>query len=209
MHSRVPARTSTLLAGFVVAVTCVAPALPARAAPSPPFEITFPQETSATDFSSTFGASRSGGRRHKGNDLMAPRMTEVYAVAGGTVIHVGVNRLSGRNLRIQHEDGWTSHYVHLNNDNPGTDDGDAPWSLTVAPGVEVGMQVEAGQLVAWVGDSGNAEWTAPHTHFELHQDGRAVNPYEMLRDAFERAVEEKEWLEKYLPLQELPEFEME
>jgi len=171
----------------MIGVAGLMPALAAGAhATRPPFAIVFPQETSKTHFSSSFGDSRSGGRRHRGNDLLAPKMTEVYAVADGTVIHADTNRLSGRNITIDHGDGWTSHYVHLNNDNPGTDDGDAPWALTVAPGVEVGMAVEAGQLIGWVGDSGNAEWTNPETHFEVRIDDRAIDPYEILVDAFER-----------------------
>jgi murein DD-endopeptidase MepM/ murein hydrolase activator NlpD len=182
----------------LVGAAGLVPALPAHAAAQPPFELTFPQETSETYFSNTFGAGRSGGRRHHGIDLMASRMVEVYAVAPGTVIHVGTNRLSGRNVRIQHEDGWTSHYVHLNNDTPGTDDGDASWALTVAPGVEEGMQVEAGQLIAWVGDSGNAEWTAPHTHFELRDNGQVINPYSLLVDAFDRDREHEERLATHL-----------
>jgi len=121
-------------------------------------------------------------------------MTEVYAVADGVVIHVGTSRLSGRNLRIEHIDGWTSHYVHLNNDNPGTDDGDAPWSLTVAPGIWVGSEVKQGQLIAWVGDSGNAESTTPHTHFELRKDNRAINPYGILQEAYERDRDHEEWI---------------
>ncbi|HET9260030.1 MAG TPA: M23 family metallopeptidase [Acidimicrobiia bacterium] len=187
MHSRVPR-----LISFVTAVSLGAAALlpvgPALATAEPPFELTFPQETSKTWFTSSYGDHRSGGRSHKGNDLIAPRMTEVYAAAAGTVIHVGTNRLSGRNVRIEHQDGWTSHYVHLNNDNPGTDDGDAPWTLTVAPGVEVGMHVEAGQLIGWVGDSGNAEGTTPHTHFELRVDDKPINPFALLTDAYERKV---------------------
>jgi murein DD-endopeptidase MepM/ murein hydrolase activator NlpD len=176
-----------LVAVVAVGVVGIIPATPAGASPNvPPFEITFPQEVSKTHFSSTFGAYRSGGRRHKGNDLMAPRMTEVYAVAAGTVIDVGTNRLSGRNVKIDHGSGWNSYYLHLNNDNPGTDDGDAPWTLTAAPGVEVGKVVEAGQLIGWSGDSGNAEWTSPHTHFEIRLNGRAVNPFSLLRDAYER-----------------------
>ncbi|HUF16301.1 MAG TPA: M23 family metallopeptidase [Acidimicrobiia bacterium] len=178
----------TLAIGIVVS-----PVLPAQADTTPPFEIVFPQEVSKTQFSSTYGASRSGGRRHNGNDLMATRMTEVYAVGDGTVIHVGVNRLSGRNVKIEHAEGWTSYYLHLNNDNIGTDDGRADWTFTVAPAIEVGMPVKAGQLIAWVGDSGNAEGTTPHTHFELRRNGRPINPYSILRDAFERGwhVEER------------------
>ncbi len=195
MHSRVPFRLVPFVLA-VVAVTVVTslPALPVSADTEPPFEIAFPQDTSKTYFDDTYGDHRSGGRSHKGNDLLAPRMTEVYAAADGIVIHVGTSRLSGRNLRIEHEDGWTSHYVHLNNDNIGADDGDAPWTLTLAPGVELGRRVVKGQLIAWVGDSGNAEGTTPHTHFELRSDGRPVNPYSILKEAFERDRDHEEWI---------------
>ncbi len=185
MHSRVPKSLSFVLA-TTLAVSIVMTARPARASTEPPFEIAFPQEVAKTNFSSTYGDRRSGGRSHKGNDLLAPRMTEVYAAADGTVIHVGESRLAGRNVRIEHVGGWTSYYVHLNNDNIGTDDGDAPWTLTIAPGIEVGMTVKKGQLIGWVGDSGNAENTTPHTHFELRNgNGRTINPYSLLVDAYE------------------------
>ena len=197
MHSRVLKRVLTAVATVAIGVV-FSVALPARAHTDPPFEVVFPQETSKTYFSSSFGDYRSGGRSHKGNDLMAPRLTEVYALADGVVFYVGINRLSGRNLKIDHGDGWESYYLHLNNDNPGTDDGDAPWSLTVAPGIEEGAAVAAGQLIGWVGDSGNAEWTAPHTHFEIHHDGRAVNPYAILTDAYEREVAAEHYLEMLL-----------
>jgi murein DD-endopeptidase MepM/ murein hydrolase activator NlpD len=195
LHSRVVTRVGPWTIVATLMLSTMLFTQPAVAAPNdPPFEVVFPQDVSETYFSSTYGARRSGGRRHKGNDLMAPRMTEVYAVADGVVIHVDTNRLSGRNVRILHEDGWTSYYVHLNNDTPGTDDGDAPWSLTVAPGIEVDSTVVSGQLIGWVGDSGNAEGSAPHTHFELHRDGRAVDPYEILSEAQARAIEREAWL---------------
>lgn len=189
MHPPVRKRLLAVVAVVVVGVGGVSSALPAQASPNPPFELTFPQEPEKTEFSSTYGAARSGGRSHKGNDLLAPRLTEVYAAAAGKVDYVGTNRLSGRNLKIDHGDGWVTHYVHLNNDNPGTDDGNAPWTLTVAPGIEVGKRVEAGQLIGWVGDSGNAEWTTPHTHFEIRIDGTAINPYDLLVDAYERDLQ--------------------
>jgi murein DD-endopeptidase MepM/ murein hydrolase activator NlpD len=198
----------------VVGVGFVVTAQPASASPNvPPFEITFPQEIGPTEFRSTFGAVRSGGRSHKGNDLMAPRMTEVYAVADGVVTYVGLNNLSGRNVKIQHEGGWSSYYLHLNNDNNGTDDGDAPWSLTVAAGIEKGRRVKAGQLIAWVGDSGNAEWTAPHTHFEIRKDGIPLDPYPMLMDAIENARARREALRMLnlidLSDHEIPNYEIE
>ncbi len=167
---------------FVFALTAKAEA----ATSDPPFEVKFPQDTSVTEFDSTFGARRSGGRRHKGNDLMAPKMTAVYAIADGYVETVSDGRSSGRYLTIVHAEGWSSSYMHLNNDDPGTDNGRASWEHTLAPGVFEGAFVQSGQLIGYVGDSGNAEWTGSHTHFELLYQGRAVNPYEILSDAWER-----------------------
>jgi murein DD-endopeptidase MepM/ murein hydrolase activator NlpD len=160
---------------------------PAQAATSePPFELHFPQELTGTDWGSTFGSARSGGRRHKGNDLMAPKMTHVYAAADGVVVTVSDGSSSGRYLTIEHDAGWSTTYMHLNNDDPGTDNGSADWSLTLAPGVQEGASVTAGQLIAFVGDSGNAEWTGSHTHFELRLDNMAIDPYNILVESWER-----------------------
>lgn len=188
MPSRVLTRLFAMICAVVVAVT-VTPASPAAAnTHQPPFEIVFPQDPGPTEFSDSFGDPRSGGRSHKGTDLLAVRMTEIYSIGPGTVSYVGTNNLSGRNVKIDHGDGWESYYVHLNNDNIGTDDGRASWSLTVAPGIEEKVEVEAGQLIGWVGDSGNAEGTTPHTHFELRIHGRAINAYSLLVQAYERAL---------------------
>ena len=148
-----------------------------------PFDFRFPQEIDETTFSNTWGARRSGGRRHRGTDLMAEKMTEVYAFADGVVAKIGDSRRAGRYIVIEHDEVWDSYYIHLNNDNPGTDDGEAEWSLTVATGIEVGSHVVAGQLIGWVGDSGNAERSGAHTHFELRKGGRNLNPYHVLKQA--------------------------
>lgn len=190
-----PKRKSTrivsLLSALGILFTLLLPHSPADAhSDQPPFEIRFPQEVMQTDFGSTFGASRSGGRRHKGNDLMAPKMTEVYAAADGIVTTITVSGNAGRYLIIDHSEGWSTTYMHLNNDTPGTDDGSADWHFTVAPGIEVGTAVTSGQLIGYVGDSGNAEWTGSHTHFELRHDGLAVNPFSILEAAAERALTE-------------------
>jgi murein DD-endopeptidase MepM/ murein hydrolase activator NlpD len=174
-----------LLAGIGAAV--VLTSLPALAAPEPPFEIRFPQETQVTVFTSSFGAGRSGGRRHTGNDLMAPKMTQVYAAADGVITVVDTSRLAGRYIEIDHGGGWSTRYIHLNNDDPGTDDGNAAWALTVVPGLVAGSRVKAGQQIAWVGDSGNAEWTGSHTHFEIAFEGREIDPYPYLEEAYFRA----------------------
>jgi murein DD-endopeptidase MepM/ murein hydrolase activator NlpD len=176
--------SAVAIAGFGALTFFASPSPAGASQDGPPFELRFPQELSATDFSSTFGAGRSSGRRHQGNDLMAPKMTEVYAVADGVVETVRSSGNAGRYLVIAHEAGWTSSYMHLNNDTPGTDNGRADWQYTLAPAIDEGTVVSAGELIAWVGDSGNAEWTGSHTHFELRHEGRAVNPYGLLVTAF-------------------------
>lgn len=178
----------TLALSTLIVVGATVPALPAAAASEPPFVLRFPQDPVPTVFSSTFGASRSSGRRHQGNDLMAPKLTHVYAAAAGIVTVIDTHGSAGRYVEIQHEAGWTTRYIHLNNDDPGTDNGGADWSLTLVPGLEVGSHVEAGQHIGYVGDSGNAEWTGSHTHFELAHDGGEVDPYPVLKDAYARAI---------------------
>jgi hypothetical protein len=128
-----------------------------------------------------------GTEDHHAQDIMAPKMTEVYAVATGTVTWIGSTCCT---ITIAHDDGWQSHYVHLNNDTPGTDDGQG-WGI--APGIVAGTRVERGQLIGWVGDSGNAEETAPHLHFELkapdpdsgygYYSGVSVDSFESLKEA--------------------------
>ncbi|MET0565994.1 MAG: M23 family metallopeptidase [Acidimicrobiia bacterium] len=178
----------TLALSTLIVVGATVPALPAAAASEPPFVLRFPQDPVPTVFSSTFGASRSSGRRHQGNDLMAPKLTHVYAAAAGIVTVIDTHGSAGRYVEIQHEAGWTTRYIHLNNDDPGTDNGGADWSLTLVPGLEVGSHVDAGQHIGYVGDSGNAEWTGSHTHFELAHDGGEVDPYPVLKDAYARAI---------------------
>lgn len=174
-----------LIAVLVAGIVLVPAPAPAS---EPDFVVeVFPHLDPDTHFSDTWGAARSGGRRHKGTDISAEKLTPVVAVADGFVELVRTGSwLSGNYVTLRHADGWTSWYLHLNNDNPGTDDGDAPLDLTFAAGLQVGDFVEAGQLIGFVGDSGNAEPTVPHTHFELRHDDRAVNPYPYLLAAWER-----------------------
>jgi murein DD-endopeptidase MepM/ murein hydrolase activator NlpD len=172
----------------LIVVGATVPALPAEAASEPPFVLEFPQDPQPTVFSSTFGASRSSGRAHQGNDLMAPKLTHVYAAAAGIVTVIDTHGSAGRYVEIQHRAGWSTRYLHLNNDDPGTDNGRADWSLTLVPGLGVGSHVEAGQHIGFVGDSGNAESTGSHTHFELAHEGGEVDPYPVLKDAYARAI---------------------
>ncbi len=146
----------------------------------------FPHGRQATNYSDSWGAGRSGGRRHQGTDMLAEKGIEILAVAGGTITRMrGDGGLSGYGIVIDHG-GWESHYLHLNNDTPGTDDGNGGPENAFAPGLVEGMEVAAGDVIGYVGDSGNAEGTSPHTHFELHIGGSAVNPYRYVVDVEER-----------------------
>ena len=134
----------------------------------------------------SFGDPRPGGRSHEGVDILADKLEPVVAVADGTVRWV-MNERGGRccSLEIRHPDGWRTRYIHLNNDSPGTDDGRV---VGVVPGLERGSEVHAGEVVGWVGDSGNAENTVPHLHFELIPPrGRAIDPYPLLEILQRRA----------------------
>ena len=150
------------------------------------YPLVFPAAGEAS-YTDTFYASRYNGQHHA-QDLMAQKMVPVVAVAAGRIDFVNWSS-DPNNLRpdkccslsLRHDDGWQTYYIHLNNDSPGTDDGQG-WGI--APGIRPGVHVQAGELIGWVGDSGNAEGTSPHLHFELRDpSGVIVNPYDALRAA--------------------------
>jgi murein DD-endopeptidase MepM/ murein hydrolase activator NlpD len=134
---------------------------------------------------SVFGAERDlGARRHAGVDISAPKMTPVVAVRDGTVKVIHADRGDCCSVGITHDDGWSSFYLHLNNDLDGSDDGDG---VGIRPDLLVGTRVVAGEVIGWVGDSGNAEPSTPHLHFELRmRNGVAIDPLASLRWAFRR-----------------------
>jgi hypothetical protein len=138
-------------------------------------------------FGSSFGADRDGGTRwHAGNDLLAPKMTPVVAVQDGTIKAIHDQPGDCCWIVIAHNDGWSSWYVHLNNDVEGSDNGHG---VGIRPGLIEGAPVVAGEVIGWVGDSGNAEPGPPHLHFELHGPwGPAIDPYASLRWAYRRMV---------------------
>lgn len=152
------------------------------------FALVFPQPSEDTEFVNSWGNARSGGRGHKGTDMLGPQMTPVVAAADGVIKKFGAGPRSGYYLVLSHRDEYETWYMHLNNDTPGTDDGKGAPEYTYVTDLEVGDQVEAGQLIGFVGDSGNAETTTHHTHFELHLNGRAINPYPFLKSAWDHWI---------------------
>jgi murein DD-endopeptidase MepM/ murein hydrolase activator NlpD len=133
-----------------------------------------------------FGAPRWQGR-HEGNDLMAPKRSPVVAVEPGRVVKHTSSRSAGCMLYLYGRSGTKYMYVHLNNDQTLRNDnrGGCKNGIAYAPGLQSSQQVQAGQLIGYVGDSGDANGIASHLHFELHPNGgRAVSPYRHLRAAF-------------------------
>lgn len=134
-------------------------------------------------FRNDFGEPRGGGTRtHKGNDIIAPKMTPLVSTVDGRVLYVVSPQASwGYEIIIVDSEGYQYDYLHVNNDNPGTDDGLGGEVHAYAPGITNGASVSKGQLVGWVGDSGNSENTVPHLHFEIHDpQGGIINPYDSL-----------------------------
>ena len=185
-----------MLGGACLAlVAAAATTVPAAAAvdPNDPTvvvrRITVPVEGSFS-YRDDFGEPRTG-HTHQGNDLMVPKLRPLLAATDATVRRIFIDNgtaSQGNMLVLRDADGWEYWYLHINNDTPGTDDGLNPLQFAFAPGIEVGARVAAGQVVAYAGDSGDAETAGSHLHFEIHPPGSgpggtgpAVDPYPSLR----------------------------
>ena len=119
-----------------------------------------------TTIGGPFGAFRADTGSHQGNDLFADFGTPVVAVADGTVHMVGTLPISGNRLWVYADDGDTFFYAHLS---------------AFSPEAVPGAKVKAGTVLGYVGNTGDAEPTPPHLHFEIHPDGgAAVDPHPFL-----------------------------
>jgi murein DD-endopeptidase MepM/ murein hydrolase activator NlpD len=144
--------------------------------------------TGEVSYTDTFGACRgvNCSRRHMGIDIFAPKLRPLVAAQTGRVtwLRTDSSGTAGNGVGITDAQGWRSLYLHVNNDTPGRDDGANPAEWRFAPGVALGRMVEAGDVIGYLGDSGNAETTPPHLHFELRTpEGKTVNAYPSLRAA--------------------------
>ena len=199
--TRLVRRVLTIAAAmFVVAVA--APALAQTDPPADPppdvYPIVYPVAGPNHPYDN-FGADR-GDHLHQGDDIMADKGIPVVAAADGVVVEVrGINLdgtpvPGGGEWLIVDHGGWQTWYLHLNNDTYGTDDG---LGVGIAPdiidayvtgGGDVAYSVKAGQLIGWVGDSGNAENSGSHLHFEIHVgdykwNDNAIDPWPSLQAA--------------------------
>ena len=123
-------------------------------------------------FIDTYGAARAGGRSHEGVDIIAPQGKPVYAVTSGTIWRMsylggGSNTLGGNSVHLKAGDGTGTYYYYAH-------------LVAFADGITKGATVTAGQLLGFVGMTGNA--SGPHLHFEIHPNGgTSVNPYPALK----------------------------
>jgi murein DD-endopeptidase MepM/ murein hydrolase activator NlpD len=129
-----------------------------------------------TRLQDTFDDARSQGRVHNAIDIMSPRGTPVLAAEAGRIVKLFTSNLGGLTIyQFDPTEIYCYYYAHLDH---------------YAPGLKEGDQVAKGQVIAFVGSTGDASPDAPHLHFEitrLHPDkhwwqGDPINPYPVLRE---------------------------
>ena len=142
--------------------TSGAPPTPPPPAPAPVDGLACPVR-GAVGFSDTWGASRSGGRRHEGVDMIAGGGTPLVAVEAG-MASFRTNRLGGNTVSLQGASGTRYYYAHLSS-----------WEGS-------SRSVSRGEVLGYVGKTGNT--TVNHLHLQVHPGGgTAVNPYPYARSA--------------------------
>src|SRR5437867_4739888 len=131
-----------------------------------------------------FGAPRPGGT-HQGNDIIAEKKSPAVAAEAGKVKYWTTSSAAGCMLYLYGESGTTYLYIHLNNDLTLRNDNRGKCVKGTAYTVKNGAKVAAGQQIAYVGDSGDADGSNSHLHFEVHPGGgKAVSPYPYLQKAY-------------------------
>jgi peptidoglycan LD-endopeptidase LytH len=121
------------------------------------------------ELANSWGNSRDGGKRkHKGIDIFAPKGTGIVAVADGIISYLGEQPKGGNCLWLTTESGASFYYAHLDR-----------W----ATGLYEGMEVRSGELLGYVGNTGNAKYTPSHLHFGVNENDEMVNPYPILTRA--------------------------
>jgi hypothetical protein len=139
-----------------------------------------------SSYSNDFYSPR-GDDIHHATDILAYKRQRVVSATDGVIQYVEYPQRGsqGYMVIVRSTAGNSIYYIHLNNDNAGTDDGRGGGMQAYAPDVKAGNPVKKGQLLGWVGDSGNAESTVPHLHFEIRSggsNGDPINPYPLLKN---------------------------
>lgn len=122
--------------------------------------------------------------RHNATDIMAKKGQALVAAVSGTIVDVQYPQPRwGYSVTIRDSAGYEYSYLHMNDDNWGTNDGSGGGMKAYAVDVKEGNKVVSGQRLGWVGDSGYSNGI-PHLHFEMYApSGAVINPYYSLRQA--------------------------
>ena len=171
---------AALLAAGIFAWRVAGPAFESAAwraellAADPPRSLPLPVEgVEPGDLADTWGDPRSGGSRdHQGIDIFARRRTPVRATTPGIVARRGENGLGGRTVTILGPAGWRHYYAHLQG----------------YAGHSEGDRVAAGEVIGFVGTTGNAPPDAPHLHYGIYTRAGPINPYPLLSRGAESPV---------------------
>ncbi|MFC6592245.1 M23 family metallopeptidase [Deinococcus lacus] len=130
-----------------------------------PAPTALPNPVPGAALTDTWGAARSGGRKHEGIDIFAKRGTPVRSATTGIVLHVGENPLGGRTVTVLGPAAQRHYYAHLDR----------------YADLQEGQWVMAGDTLGYVGNSGNATSTPPHLHYGIYTARGAINPYPLLK----------------------------
>lgn len=114
---------------------------------------------------------------HGGIDFAAPTGTPIYASGTGVVEFAGPKGANGNYVRLRHDNGWLTLYLHMN---------------AFAPGIADGVRVTQGQQIGEVGTTGRS--TGPHLHYEVHIDGEKMDPLSIQTDSSGRTLSGEELL---------------
>ncbi len=114
----------------------------------------------------TWGAPRSGGRKHEGQDIFAERGTPIRPVVAGYVTRVANRGLGGKQVYVTGAGGRQYYYAHLDD----------------FADISYGDKVTTDTILGFVGNTGNAISTPPHLHFGVYTSSGAINPMPMFID---------------------------
>ena len=133
----------------------------------------------------TFDKERGGGKPHGATDIMAPRGTPVFAVESGTIRKLFLSKPGGVTIyQFDSNNAYCYYYAHLDR---------------YAVGITEGKRVQRGDLIGYVGSSGNADPDAPHLHFAILElgpdkhwwEGTAINPFPLLVQTLQKQSQNK------------------
>ncbi len=141
----------------------------ARLSAQPPDEVLLmPVEgVRLSQIADTWGAPRTGGRAHQGQDIFAPLGTPITSATEGYVVRITDRTLGGNSVFVLGAGDRRYYYTHLD---------------AFAEGLSVGERVGPDTVLGYVGNTGNAASTPPHLHFGVYAAGGAIDPLPLLSD---------------------------